>query len=100
MIKNLSKNRTTTGTDAKAELAGQGLSTGYAIQAIVTGTGAVSATVGIEVSNDGNVWNQLTSMAPSGTNVGSAIYNNTAPYRYIRANTTAVTGSLDVILSI
>lgn len=100
MIRYLSKNRTTTGIDTKVELGGRGMTSGFALQATVKGTGAVTATVSVEVSNDGESWVQLFSLAPSGTNVGSAINGSTYPYRYVRANTTALTGSLDVILSI
>ena len=99
MIKYLAKNRTTVAADGRVEIAGRGATSGYAIQAIVNGTGAVTATVPIEVSNDGNSWSVLTTMAPSGTNIGTAIFSAVAPYVYIRANTSAITGSLDVIVS-
>src|SRR5574340_1272471 len=49
-------------------------------QAIVSGTGAVSATVQIQVSNDGI--NPITTLLAT-----------ISPWKYVRANVTALTGS-------
>ncbi len=65
-------------------------------QAIVSGTGAVTATVTIEFSNDGV--NPLTTAAGtitlSGTTVTSDGFTTTsAPWKWWRANVTAISGT-------
>ncbi len=60
-------------------------------QATVTGTGAVSATVVIEYSNDGV--NALSTVGGtitlSGTTTSSDGFTSVAPWKYVRARTTA-----------
>lgn len=61
--------------------------------ASIAGTGAVSATVLIEVSNDKTLWITAATYSLSGTTSdvdGSAIV---APYLYKRANVTAISGT-------
>ena len=74
---------------------------GATIHARVTGTGAVSATVVVQVSNyDGN-WLDLTTLSLSGTGSGSAGTALDAHWAYIRARLTAISGtsaSVDVIM--
>lgn len=64
-------------------------------QATVVGTGAVSATVKIEVSNDGVGWlsDTTSTLALSGTNIASAGFSSSAPWQYVRANITAISGT-------
>lgn len=67
-----------------------------AVQAVVTGTGAVSATVDVEVSNDGI--NALDTPAGTITLSGTSIHSDgfttsNAPWKYIRLNVTAIAGT-------
>ena len=65
-------------------------------QAIVSGTGAVTATVTIEVSNDGiNAGTTVMgTITLNGTTVTADGFTSTsAPWKYVRANVTAVTGT-------
>lgn len=76
-----------------------------AFQAIVTGTGAVSAAIDIEVSLDGvNACDTaaMTLTCPSATTVSSEGSFNSIPWLYVRANVTAISGtdaSVDVFLN-
>jgi hypothetical protein len=74
---------------------------GATVHARVTGTGAVTATVIVQVSNfDGN-WLDLGTLTLSGTNTASAGLALDAHWAYIRARLTALTGtgaSVDVIM--
>ena len=79
-------------------------------QAIVTGTGAVSATVVIQVSNqeatfngDKSNWITLGTISLSGTTTSTDGFTTTAPWRYVRANITAVAGTdatVEVIMGV
>ena len=66
------------------------------LQATVTGTGSVSATVDIEVSNDGV--NAVDTVAGTITLSGTTSHSDGfttqhAPWKYIRANVTAISGT-------
>ena len=70
--------------------------TNRCFQAVVTGTGAVSASVDIEVSNNGTNWNVLTTMAPSGTTAASVIYTPTTnhfSWGFIRGKLNTISGT-------
>jgi hypothetical protein len=75
-------------------------------QATVTGTGAVTATVDIEVSNDGTNWLDTVAgtITLSGTTTHSDGFTTTsAPWKYVRANVTAISGtsaSVDVVMGV
>lgn len=76
-----------------------------AFQATVTGTGAVTATVEIEVSNDGvnAVDTVMGTITLSGTTSHSDGFTSEAPWKYVRANVTAISGtsaSVDVLMSV
>ena len=61
------------------------------IAGFTAGSGVRSATVVIEGSNDGTNWIQLASLAPTDTApAGGTI---TVPYGFIRARTTAISGT-------
>jgi hypothetical protein len=64
-------------------------------QAIVVGTGAVSATVIIDCSNDGVNWNTtpLGTITLSGTTANADGFTTNAPWKYVRARVTAITGT-------
>jgi hypothetical protein len=66
-----------------------------AIQATVTGTGTVTATVNIEYSNDGvNPCATLGgTITLSGTNSASDGFTSDSPWKWIRANVAAVSGT-------
>lgn len=65
------------------------------IQAIVTGTGAVTATVVIDVSNDGDNWcsTVLGTITLSGTTSSADGFTTDAPWKYMRARVTAISGT-------
>lgn len=64
-------------------------------QATVSGTGAVSATVQIEVSNDGIGWliDSTATLVLSGTTVASKGFTSSAAWQFVRANITAISGT-------
>lgn len=64
-------------------------------QAVVTGTGAVTATVGIQVSNDGTTWNTtaLGTITLTGNDSVSDGFTSVAPWKYVRAVLTNLTGT-------
>lgn len=64
-------------------------------QATVVGTGAVSATVVIDCSNDGTNWcaTPLGTIGLSGTTSSSDGFTTDAPWKYVRARVTAIAGT-------
>jgi hypothetical protein len=69
-------------------------------QAIVTGTGAVTATVSIQITNDDDGtspinWcsTALGTITLTGTTSASDGFATMAAWRYVRANVTAITGT-------
>jgi hypothetical protein len=66
-----------------------------AIQATVIGTGAVTATIKIEVSLDGVYWcvTPAGTITLSGTDSTSDGFATQSSWKYIRANITAITGT-------
>ena len=64
-----------------------------ACQATVTGTGAVTATVKIEVSNDNAGWITAGTITLSGTTTATDGFAIQSPWLYVRANVTALTGT-------
>lgn len=64
-------------------------------QATVTGTGAVTATVVFDVSNDGEnaVSTTLGTITLSGTTSASDGFTTDAPWKYVRARVTAISGT-------
>jgi hypothetical protein len=64
-------------------------------QAILSGTGTISATVIIEVSNDGiNASNTpLGTIVLSGTTITSDGFTSSAPWKYVRARISAISGT-------
>lgn len=59
----------------------------------VAGTGAVTATVLIEVSNDGTVFFEAGTVTLSGTTVDGDGFAINAKWAYTRTNVTAITGT-------
>lgn len=79
------------------------LASGHArtYQASVTGTGAVSATVIVDVSNDGEGWIELATVTLSGTTSDTDGFASDAPWKYCRARVTAISGTsaaVDVVM--
>jgi hypothetical protein len=66
-----------------------------AIQAVVTGSGTVTATIVIEVSNDGvnPVATPLGTITINGTAPQSDGFTTDAPWKFIRARVTAISGT-------
>lgn len=64
-------------------------------QATVVGTGAVSATVVIDASNISTHWctTPLGTITLSGTTSHSDGFTSTAPWKYVRARVTAISGT-------
>lgn len=69
-------------------------------QATVRGTGAVSATVVIEVTNETpngtEAWVTLGTLSPSGTDVASAGFPSQTAWRHTRARCTAISANSNV----
>ena len=65
----------------------------WSYQDSVSGTGAVSVTVTIQVSNDGVNWETFGTMSPSGTTSASDKVTGDAPWALHRAVTTAISGT-------
>ena len=93
---NIMTAKTTTGAGdwrARNELdSGNGL---ISFHAIVSGTGVVSATVDIEVSNDATnaAGTPSATITLSGATTDSDIHQTNASHRYWRANVTAISGT-------
>lgn len=66
-----------------------------AIQGTVVGTGAVSATIVVEVSNDATyaVTTPLGTITLSGTTSNSDGFTTDAPWKYLRGRITAISGT-------
>lgn len=69
-------------------------------QAIVTGTGSVTAAIDIQVSNETSTfngdkanWITLGTISLSGTTTSTDGFTTICPWRYVRANVTAVSGT-------
>lgn len=79
-------------------------------QAIVTGTGAVGATVVIECSNEEATgqgtkanWLTLGTITLTGTTTATDGFTSTAPWRFVRARVSAVSGTgaiVEVIMGV
>jgi hypothetical protein len=64
------------------------------VQAVVSGTGAVTATVPIQVSNTGTEWITVASLALSGTTTATDGLALSARWGYVRAGTLSnITGT-------
>jgi hypothetical protein len=68
------------------------------VQAAVDGDGAVTATVNIEGSNDGQHWELIGALSLSGTTTDSDSLGVDYPWSYVRADLDAVTGT-DAVVS-
>jgi len=65
-----------------------------AFEAWMNGTGALSATVLIEASNDGINFGTRSTLNLSGNNYASQLFNDTlAPFPFVRATVTAISGT-------
>lgn len=64
-------------------------------QATITGTGAVTATIDIEVSNDGTYWcdTVMGTITLAGTNEHTDGFTSVAPWKYVRAILVTITGT-------
>lgn len=84
----------TTGVQTSVSFFGRDIEE-WTAQATVQGTGAVSATVQIEVSNDGVGWlvDSVSTLSLSGTGIASAGFTSSAPWQFVRANITAISGT-------
>ena len=66
---------------------------GCTVQANVSGTGSVSATVEIHVSNDAFGWMTIGTITLSGTTSASDGFAVLAPWEFVRAKVTAISGT-------
>lgn len=69
------------------------LQSAQGIQATVVGSGSVSATVVIEVSNDGVAWMPLGTITLSGTTMATDGFASAGTWESVRANLSAVSGT-------
>ncbi len=63
------------------------------VQAVVSGTGAVTATVPVYGSNDGENWHTIGTIALNDADVDSDILGIDYPWMFIRVDLTAITGT-------
>jgi hypothetical protein len=82
--------RTTTGAGASFTITS---SQNRTAQATLTGTGAISCTVDVEVSDDNVVFLQLARIALSGSTSVSEGFTSWAPWRFCRGNVIAISGT-------
>ena len=68
-------------------------------QGVVSGTGAVTATIVFDVSNDGinACTTSLGTITLSGTTVNSDGFTTSAPWKYVRARVTAISGTSAIV---
>ena len=83
----LSTNTTATGSSQRISQANR------TFQATVTGTGTVSATVVIEGSNDNSNFLEIGTIVLSGTASDSDGFASNAPWAYVRARCSAISGT-------
>src|SRR5574341_2342191 len=62
-------------------------------QAVVAGTGAVSATVKVQGSNDGDNWVDIATITLAGTTSAKDGFAADAPWAYYRGDVTAISGT-------
>jgi hypothetical protein len=67
--------------------------TNRTFQATVTGTGAVSATVIVEGSNDNVGWLEIGTITLSGTGSASDGFASNAPWAFVRARCSSISGT-------
>lgn len=65
----------------------------WTYQATITGTGAISATVIIEVSNDGKGWLTFGTLSPASTDLATDAISGNASWAMHRARLTAISGT-------
>lgn len=68
---------------------------GTVFQVVLTGTGAISATIYFEVSLDGTNWVSpgMATVSLSGTNSVTDGFASNAPWRFVRVNINALSGT-------
>lgn len=81
--------RTTTGADS----AFNGYYGVKHFQGTVTGTGAVTATIDVEVSTDNTNWVVMGSIVLSGTDSATDAFASDTNWPYVRGNLTAISGT-------
>jgi len=89
----VSKMLTSVTTTGAGSTAGPTTSSRKTIQATVTGTGAVSATIQVQVSNDSSNWLELGEIVLSGTNSDTDGFATEAPWAYYRGYVSAISGT-------
>ena len=62
-------------------------------QGVVTGTGSVSATIVVEVSNDQTNWLTLGTITLSGTTTATDGFSSAVPWAYTRGHLSALSGT-------
>lgn len=88
--------KTATGVSAVIEPWG----TRRTVTATITGSGAVSATLVVQVSNDGTNFATLQSLSLSGTDADIKIHATDAAYRYMRLDLSAISGTSAAVTAI
>lgn len=82
---------TATGVTQTRQIDGGGQQT---YQATISGSGAISASVSIEVTNDDKQnWLTLGTISLSGTNVATDGFASFSQWSFVRANVTAISGT-------
>lgn len=83
----------TTNTTGASRTVLPNLGSNYSVLATVSGTGSVSVTVTIEVTNGTGGWVTLGTISLSGTTSATDGFAFAAPYNAIRATTSDITGT-------
>lgn len=91
----LNSGRTSTGADSSTR-GPQGPSS---FTSVVSGTGAVTATVVIQVSGDDTNWLTLGTITLSGTTSASDGFGSLTAWAYVRANVTAISGTSATVVT-
>ncbi len=85
---------TTTTTGYAPSEAGYKISrANFAVQATLSGTGAVSATNSVQVSNDGEGWVEIADLDLSDTDVATDIITVQGGYKLVRIQVEAISGT-------
>lgn len=65
----------------------------WSVQATVVGTGAVTADLSVQVSNDLVGWVEIQAIALSDSDLATNIYTVQSAYRHVRVEVEAITGT-------
>lgn len=65
----------------------------WSVQATVTGTGAVTCDLSVQVSNDDVAYQEITTFALTGTDAATDVATVQGAYKYVKVEVEAITGT-------